>query len=580
MKMPGANQTQAQSLGRQNSSLAIQVGGAKRGISDAVVKTVSDVAGAIQREIVEPEYEREAAAQYATGEATRATKMTETESILNNPTGVVNVADIPSGVSYEAFDKNGDYREVIPTDEVAEDWYKQDLKESQRQALFGMSNAKAARKMKSEYNTSYMSNYANVLLRAQKRKQERELAQMSQAAEQFVEAGDQEKAERIWLGAIKTGVVGPKEGTEKLMAIAGDLDAYKVSRRINTGSLEDMDAIASYIYRDFNVEPRPEGGLQIVLNEDGSQQQNPMSFAQRKRLIGEVDARRARLTSANTKSRDDTSARILNENLIDLQDREGPLDNEELSAAGETMTATDHRTLVVANRALKVSVKTGTQKSDPATFGGMQMAINDLSIPSTEFTIQQRRGAVIGQINDALDRQELTGDDAWKLIQRVNTTEERAFDTPDMELATDQIYKRLTRGSKSAMGANVDSQSAINAADAERALFEAARAGGINFDALKWLDSNLGKYVTKNAISNTKKLTKALAKTYIVKGDNFQTDIPASRARLKAAIRAGSVQVDTEREVLRYLDLITQQRRETEEARRKAEDQQWSWPWE
>jgi len=548
MKMPGIQRMQVQSLGRQNSDLARQVAAAKTGVTNAVVNTVTNVVDTVQKEIIEPAYEREAVSQYSSGEAARALTMAETEATLNNPTGMVDTELIPHGVTYNRTDANGNPRLKIPTHEVAKEWYRHDLKKTQKDALASMSNAKAIRKMKSEYSGSFADNYLSVMTRAQGRKQEDDFAGLVRSAEMFVEAGDQKSAERIWLGAMKVGSASAKVGNEKLMAIPGEIDSYKVSRTIHTSGLEQMDTITDYIYRDFNRDAEGE----IIRNADGTLQQNPMSFDQRLNLINQLETRRTHLTTADAKGTEENSSRILNQHLIDLQDMVDPMTREALTDTAYSMSASDHRILVVANRALH---KTDTFQSDNEIIGALQADINDLVLPQPPNTISQRRAGMIEDINTALLSGYLTSSDAWSLIQRVNTAEEMPFKNPDIDFVRDQIYMRITKGAKSNIGLSTDAISVINAANAEDELYRAARDAGPEFDALKWMDSNLPRHVTKNALRNETSLVRELARPYMVINSTGGTDIPATEAALAQGIRTGAVTQEVQLEVVRRINI-------------------------
>ena len=569
MKLPGIERLGVQSLGRQDSSLAMQRGLVKGEQARVIGESLDQVNSAVQREIVEPSYQREAIAQYAKAESGRANRMTEAQSLIENPTGVVTPDQIPTWVDFREFDDDGagniTRRTHIPTYEVAQEWYRGELKRSQQEVLSGMTNQQAIRKMKNDFGSAYLSDYASILLNAQKRKRDAELADVDMAVERFVEGGDQNKAEVLVLGAMKTGVIGPKEGAERLMAIPGDIDAYRVSRAINTSTIDELDGLETYIYRDYNTD---EDG-NIVLNEDGTMQQNPMTFDQRKTLVKELDARRKSLLSVGDLTKTANSAEQLNIELINLQDRDEALSNEELTTAGYRLTPEDHKTLIVANRALHSASE--NLVTDGRVMAQHQMAINDLASPRPGQTINQRRAAIINQINNSIDAGELNANDAWALIQRVNQTEERPFQTPDMDMAVDRIYRVITRGSKSAVGLDTSGRDAQLAADAELALFTAARNSGPGFDPLAWLDSPEGgrRFLTKHIMKNQQKAEKARVEGIVVYGDDNKPDRIATREKVKSLIGTG--QYDDE-ELRERIATINRRIEEQELAEKQARD--------
>jgi len=549
MKMPGAQRLKVQSLGRESESLTYDAESAESTVIVTALDTVSDAVSEVKKKIVDPAYKREAVAQLSDAEGTRALTMAEAEATLNNPKGVVHVSQIPNGVTYKTHEK-GVKREYIPTHEVAKDWYKKKLETSQAAAIKDMTNASAIRKMKEDSDKAYAREYASVLMQADIRKQKSELGKMNKAVEQNIEAGRQKEAEVMLLGAMETGVLDEVVGTERLMAIPGKMDAYKISKAVTNGTLSDMPIILDYIYRDYNMNAAGE----ILTNDDGTLQQNPLSFDQRKTLVKEVESQTTKLTASVKKVKDYDSSRALNEQLIFLEDQGIPFTTEEVSALAPTMNPEDHRVLVVANRAKQNS--TTTFKSEDRALGTVQMMINDLMLPSTEGSINVRRSRVTAKINQLMEDEKLTSDDAWKLITRINAAQSMVFNTPDMTLVVDQIYKRLTQGSKSSVGLNNSSQSVINAANAERDLFDAAMNHGPSFDALGWYDKNIPKYVTKQLYKASTKLTKSLSSVYIVRNDQFLMDVAATRKKLAEGIAAGQVTNEVELEIHRQIGVF------------------------
>lgn len=544
MELPGVTRRQVESLGRQNSQLAIQVGEAKGLKTRALVNTLDHITTTFDEAVVKPNYEREAIAQYAKAEYSRSEAMAETEAILNNPTGMVDANLIPDAVDYRRYDKdvNGlDVRRTqIPAHEVAGDWYKLQLRNTQDAALAEMTNAHAVRKVKNDYNSSFMDNYARVLVNAQKQKLTYDRAELDVSVEKFIEGGNLGKAETLMLGAIKTGTIGVAEGTETLIAMPGQVDNYRVQRAIDESDLSEVDSIRSYIYRDSRIDA------------EGNEEVNPLTFDQRNALIKQLDAKQKVLTSEYKTGRTEWSERNLNDRLVDLQESREPLDEFTLRGLSNQLNAADHQTLIAANKALKSAMR---GESDDGVLSGLQKDINSLSIPVRGQTASQRRRAMMARVDKAIDDELINGDDGWTLIQRIQTSADMAFDGEDMDLAIDQIYKKLTRGSKSSIGLNTDGQAVLNAAQAERDLFDAARAAGPGFDPLRWLDDNFSAYQTKTMLANEVKLEKSIAKGYIVKGaDGRRFDETASRQKLSQAIKSRTISDAVAKQALILID--------------------------
>ena len=564
MKLPGQQRLAVQSLGRQDSSLEMRIAQSKVGLTDAITQSVASVTTAVNREIVEPAYQREAVAQYAKAESDRATILTAAEAKINNPTGMVPIEKVPTWVDYREFDKDESGEPVrrthIPTYEIADEWYRGEMKRSQEKVMFEMTNAQAMRKMKADYGAAYLNNYAGVLLQAQKRKQATELADMDMSVERFVEGGDTAKAETLILGGIKTGVIGPKEGTERLMAIPGDVDAYRTSRAIHTAeTVGELDDIVDHIYRDYNW---TEAG-EIALNEDLSRQSNPMSFDQRKTLIKEVEARQRALEIRHKEGKDVNSQEVLNERLITLQDKE-PFDEEQMREFGNDMTPEDHKILITSNNSRAYAMR---GQSDPLVLGQLQMDINQLMIHDPDQPINLRRSALIDRINTATMNQQLNAQDSWSQIQRVQAVQ--AIEFIDQKKAIDHIYKELVQGSKDSIGLSASSLDVANASRAEIDMMDAARVAGPGFEPFKWWDANRGRYLTGTYEENRIDLNQQKADAYFISTPGGGYDIPAIEAKLKAAIRANTISPEVRKLVSEELIAVEDKmRRRAERAAR------------
>ena len=539
MELPGVTRRQVESLGRQNSQLAIQVGDASRLKTLAVVNTLDHITTTFDEAVVKPNYEREAIAQYAKAEYSRAEAMAETEAILSDPTGMVDTSLIPDEIEYRRFDKDVNGLEVrrvqIPTYEVAGAWYKRQLRTTQEAALAEMTNEHAIRKVKNDYNSSFMDNYARVLVDAQKQKQVHDRSELDKGVDLFIRSGKKGDAEKLMLGAIKTGVIGVAEGTELLMSIPGEVAFYKVEKAIMTSPLEELDRVETAVYTDISID------------QDGTEHATPMTLEQRSTLIDKLDARRRQLTGVRKTEDAERSERTLNDQLVALQETGVPLTPDALRKLGHTMSGTDHQVLITANRSLNSSQK---GVSDPLTLGILQGKINALMIPVDGQPVGVGRSAVIREIDQARDDGLLNSSDSWALIGRVESALQAARDedlsalgTPQYKLAEDTIYKVLTQGSKGIVNLNAGAQAVLNATEADRALQEAALAGGPSFDPLKWLDANLDRYKTQNLRTNQEKLNKSLAKPYVVRTEGEFNEV-ASREKLKQAIKSGTIDDD------------------------------------
>lgn len=520
MKLPGINyNTQVQSLGREDSSLPMQVANAKANAMSKISGAVQDVAAAIEANDV------------ASNAADFQTEMAELNAAAKNRKSYT-VKELDSlGIKY-GNQYGPDKLTSVPAYMVSGKVYRK-LSSKVFKTHSGNASRKGRAVIAKMYGQMYEEGISVVMANTFREAQSARTVAVESDFDAAVSSGNSNAAQIIAGTALATGFWDNAKYFAKTKKMPNNIARNQYLNNLN--NVDDPNTLEVFLDSAL-IDPRLEPASKNSLYKNYE--------AKIRTLRKEED----KLVKEDKKQ---TSYEDFVGTATDILDSGEPMEWGALNNLALGMEPTDGKGLITLNRMM--ANKGGT--TDPKVHMGLVAKVKTLSLPSEGTTVSQRRESIVNDLLRAAGVDPATGNqvgpakispqDFASLWDQINKSQSFAYDNPEVKRVADFIWTTLTGGSKDMMtrffGTGPDT---INATKAEADMLAAARNVGPSFDPDSWWSKNGLKYVTSAVEDNEKTMIENRLDKFIIRDFNSPGGIDIDKTSKAIHDRVKSKQMD------------------------------------